>query len=163
MIRLYVDGIPAPQGSKTPIHRNGKTWMIEGGSVTGREKHKTWRLVVHNAARDYLMAHPAPPLDEPCSIRIAFRFPLPKTDQYRTLHASKPDLSKLMRSTEDALVTAGLLRDDSIICEASILKRYARGQDTPGATITIQPMGETETQLRDALKAAAKLARKGDR
>jgi crossover junction endodeoxyribonuclease RusA len=91
---------------------------------------------------------------------IVFRFPLPGSDKYRTLHCVKPDLSKIIRSTEDAVVDAGILRDDSLVCSVRADKFYCHGDATPGATIAIHELGDFETSNRARLKELAKEARR---
>jgi Holliday junction resolvase RusA-like endonuclease len=134
--------------------------MIEGGSKTGREKHANWRQDVMYAARDYICEHPMPPLDGPVQVTVVFRFPQLTGDKYRTMHSTKPDADKLLRATFDALVAAGMIVDDARITAGSWTKLYARPPMTPGATITVEPLGTTEASMREALKAAAKAARK---
>jgi len=51
--------------------------------------------------------------------------------------AKMPDLSKLVRATEDALTDAGLWRDDAQVVEISAMKYWADSRP-PGAVIVIQ-------------------------
>jgi hypothetical protein len=91
---------------------------------------------------------------------VSFYFPLPATDRYRTIHSTKPDCSKLIRSTEDALVDGGLLKDDSLIFQITATKMYAHGDQTVGAEISIDLYGAVESENRTALKAHAKEMRR---
>jgi crossover junction endodeoxyribonuclease RusA len=161
-IVLDVVGIPAPQGSKTGYYnpKIGRVMMVEG-KAGQRDRHKTWREGVAQACRDHVRENPMSVLDEPIAVNVLFRFALPKSDQYRTMHTGAPDIDKLLRSTFDALKLGGLIRDDSIIASVFSNKTYAHGDSSPGATITIMLMGEIETERRDVLKAQAKAARKG--
>jgi Holliday junction resolvase RusA-like endonuclease len=52
---------------------------------------------------------------------------------------SKPDATKLWRSTEDAM-TGVVFRDDSQIVQQSVGKRYCDGDQKPGALIEIASM-----------------------
>ena len=66
-----------------------------------------------------------------------------------------PDLSKLARSTEDALTAAGIWTDDARVVEYGLLaKRYpneGRGSlEAPGVLITIERM-----DMRDLYSEAA--------
>lgn len=152
-ITLTVVGLPAPQGSKTRMP-NGA--MVDGGSsATGRANLRAWRSSVKRAAQDWLATHPQAPLAEPLDLTITFWFPLPKSDPYRTLHATAPDASKLLRSTEDALVHGGLLADDRFVSDAVVRKRYAHGRPV-GADIEIRRNGHWEASCRDYLKRAAR-------
>lgn len=159
MIVLEVIGLPSPQGSKTAM----KGYVVEGSSDTGRANLKEWRRAVADAARKYLEGRPQAPLAEPLYAVVEFRFPLPASDRHRWRHATKPDLSKLIRSTEDALVHGGLLKDDSWIWKLDIEKRYAHGDETVGALIRIQPHGVAEREFREESKRRAADARKAAR
>lgn len=147
MIRLDVDGIPAPQGSKTKMP-NGA--MVEAGSKTGREKHRSWRAAVTEAGRAWVDEHQAEPLDGPITLHVEFRFPPTAGDPHRMRHQVKPDLSKLLRSTEDALVVARLIKDDARVWRVQMSKRYARPSETLGARIEIA----SDAELEDAHVAA---------
>jgi crossover junction endodeoxyribonuclease RusA len=160
MILLQVLGVPAPQGSKSAMMIGGHARVIEGTSDIGRAKFRSWRHGVKTAATDWLALNPQAPLNEPLYLHITFRLSLPASDAYRSRHWVKPDLSKLLRSTEDALVDAGLIRDDSLVCEAHINKRYCHGGDSPGATIRVVPLGALETMDRETLKESAQADRR---
>ena len=80
-------------------------------------------------------------------VRLQFWFTLPKPKsaprKRTTWPDRKPDLSKLIRSTEDALVDAGAIEDDARIIEILAVKNYP-GEATlaltvPGAIIMIWP------------------------
>jgi crossover junction endodeoxyribonuclease RusA len=128
---------PAPQGSKRHVG-NGR--MIESSSQV-----KPWRYLVQQAA----IATNQPTITGPVSLSCVFLFPRPKS-HYNTkgilkpsapnFHSVRPDGSKCLRSTEDALVDSGLLQDDARIAISSYTKRYTVGTEHPGAIITIIPL-----------------------
>lgn len=106
---------------------------------------KPWRYLVQQAA----VATGHPTITGPVSISCIFLFPRPKSHYNAkgilkpsapTYHSVKPDGSKCLRSTEDALVDSGLLQDDARIALASFTKRYVTPQEHPGAIITIVPL-----------------------
>jgi Holliday junction resolvase RusA-like endonuclease len=162
MIRLQVYGTPGPQGSKRHVG-NGR--MIESS-----KKVKPWRQDVKAAAEAFIATLPtwaniAPPakafriiptgeisclslpLDVPLRLRMVFTLPKPKSapKRRRTWPSAKPDVSKLARSTEDALVDAGLLRDDARIVDYARLAKVFPGEDpealaSPGVWIEIEVM-----------------------
>lgn len=119
MIAFDVYGEPAPQGSKRHVG-NGR--MIESSA-----KVKPWRQDVVAAARE-AMAGPNgwAALDGPLCIEMTFtlRKPASAPKKRTTYPDRKPDLSKLVRSTEDALVTAGLIADDARIVFMEARKVY---------------------------------------
>ena len=134
-ITFTVAGMPpAPQGSKRHVG-NGR--MIESSKNV-----KPWRYLVQQAA----VALQRPTFTGPISLSCVFIFPRPKS-HYNTKgtlkpsaprhHAVKPDGSKCLRSTEDALVDAGLIADDARIAISSYTKRYVSDGDHPGAIISI--------------------------
>lgn len=156
-MKLDVIGIAAPQGSKTRMP-NGA--MVDGTSATGRMKLVEWRRAVADAARAELAARPRPPFAGPTAITISFRFPTVASAPHRFWHATNPDTSKILRSTEDALVHAGLLSDDRILCKVSVTKRYVRDDELPGCTIEITSLVGDEEAIQDLRKQRARAQRR---
>lgn len=144
---VTVYGTPAPQGSKRHV---GRGVMVESS------KHlKPWRDAVRGEAADSRASWGiTAPLDAPLDAEMIFTFPRPRS-HYRTgrnahlLRASaparpggKPDLSKLARSTEDALKDAGVYKDDALIVEYRRLAKVYAGEDrdaldAPGVLIRV--------------------------
>jgi len=136
-----VTGIPGAQGSKKHV---GNGVMVESSA-----KVRPWRQDVVAAALEELgrvLGRPA--FMGPVGVDLTFRFTRPKS-HYGTgrnagvLKDSAPkfptsralgDADKLARSTLDALVTAGVLADDSLVVDLNVRKRYS---DTPGARIQV--------------------------
>lgn len=138
MLTFTVAGMaPAPQGSKRYV---GNGVMVESSKNV-----KPWRYLVQQAA----VATNHPTITGPVSLSIVFLFPRPKSHytpkgilrpSAPTYHCVRPDGSKILRSTEDALVDSGLVQDDARIALASFTKRYASDTEHPGAIITIIPL-----------------------
>ena len=135
-LTVWVDGIPAPQGSKTAIARGGRAHVIEGGSTTGRRKLKDWRAAVTTTLIPFAGTDP---IEGAVEIRIEFHMPMLKAKPRHTQHAVKPDIDKLLRSTFDAISDAGIWRDDSRV--AAVTASKCRSTRT-GALITIRPIEE---------------------
>ena len=144
-ITIIVYGAPAPQGSKRFVgvsKKTGRGIMIESSA-----RVRPWRQDVKAAARD---AHGgAPPMDGPVTVRMVFTLPKPASSpKKRRIYAKrKPDLSKLARSTEDALTDAGVLADDARIIEYARLAKVFPLEDpesleTPGVRIEIRTVVE---------------------
>lgn len=146
---LVVYGTPAPQGSKRFLGVKGGRGIL----VESSKKVKPWREAVKY---DALAArHGAPPIDEPIYVRMVFTFQRPAS-HYRTgknadllrsgvphRPCGAPDLSKLARSTEDALTDAGVWRDDARVVEYERLAKVYVGEDpealdAPGVKIIIR-------------------------
>lgn len=151
-ITFAVLGVPAPQGSKTPVMRGGKPALIEGGSSAGRSKHKAWREAVAWQAR---AAAPDKPLDGPLKLVVAFRMPMPASrpaaDRKRghLWHSVKPDIDKLIRSTLDGIADGGVIVGDSRI--AGVQASAIEVDSWTGAVIQV-------VSLRDIDATASRVA-----
>ena len=141
-ITITVYGSPAPQGSKRYVGvKNGRGIMVESS-----KKVRPWRNDVRDAA--LLVRNGAAPLDGALSVRMVFTLPKPASapKRRRLFAMRKPDLSKLARSTEDALVDAGIMADDARIIEYSRLAKVFPNEDpdaleAPGVRIEIYQVG----------------------
>lgn len=157
-IALTVYGLPAPQGSKS---FKGMTKGKDGKKprailVESSAKVKPWREDVRAAAADLLLrlacSRGVPqmqPLDGPLRVRMVFTLPKPASapKRRRTWPDRMPDLSKLIRSTEDALTSAGLWKDDARVVEYARAAKVYPGEDpealhAPGVRIVIECLGE---------------------
>lgn len=154
-ITITVHGLPAPQGSKRHVGR--------GVMVESSKKVKPWRqdvkhaaLAITEALTDWTV------LDGPLAVAMTFTFDRPK-GHYRTgrnAHllreaaptrpAGMPDLSKLVRSTEDAL-TGVVWKDDARVVEYVRLGKWYAETDAddvltvPGCVIHVWPLDEAVT------------------
>lgn len=139
VIVIKVYGNPGPQGSKSfKGMRGGHAIMVESS-----KKVRPWRQNV-KAAAEAVRAGSAP-LDGPLRLHMVFTLPKPVSAPKRriTWPMRTPDLSKLARSTEDALTDAGIWKDDARVVEYALLaKRYpgeGRGAlEAPGVWIEIE-------------------------
>lgn len=143
-VEFIVYGMPGPQGSKSYVgqSKSGRGLMIESS-----RKVKPWRQDVKAAARDWIQAHGGQwaPMDGPILARMVFTLPKPASapKRRRSWPCRKPDLSKLLRSTEDALTDAGLIRDDARIVDYGRVAKVFPGEDpealqSPGVRIVLQ-------------------------
>ena len=159
-LTIVVYGDPAPQGSKRYAghRRNRASGRISAVLLEQSKRVKPWRERVHTAALAALRDFPDwRPLDGPLAADMVFSVrtkPESKPVWWdRGLRwskylwwrpASSPDLSKLLRSTEDALTTARAWKDDARVVEYGQLAKYYAGDpshpdvlDQPGAIIRI--------------------------
>lgn len=145
MIEIIVYGIPAPQGSKkfVGMAKSGRGILVESS-----KKVRPWRQDVKAAALQ--MRGGAMPIDAPVSVRMVFTMPKPASapKTRRTYPMRMPDLSKLARSTEDALTDAGIWADDARVVEYERLAKVYPGEDpealeSPGVRIVIRLAGES--------------------
>lgn len=135
---IIVFGDPAPQGSKKFVGMAGGHGVL----VESSKRVKPWRQDIVKAAKEAMAGLAM--FDGPLQVKMVFTLPKPSSapKRKRTWPNKKPDVSKLARSTEDALVTAGTIRDDSRIVEYSRLAKVFPGEDpdalsSPGVLIEI--------------------------
>lgn len=158
-VTIIVHGRPAPQGSKRgyAIRKNG---VPTGRVAIVEQQHdrvRSWRQAVLGEADRLgfavLNETDGPgwlPLDGPLALVMTFYLPRPKS-HHRTgrnchllrrgaprLPGAAPDIDKLARATSDALTDAGIWRDDAQVTDCHLSKRYADGDQVPGALITIR-------------------------
>lgn len=146
-VRVFVAGLPAPQGSKRHVGR--------GVMVESSKRLKPWREDVRQGVLAVL--GDAPPLDGPCIVRLTFWLPRPKSHPKtrRTLPVTTPDLDKLARGVLDALTSAGAIRDDSIVVTLPLAEfyvhpeplRYPCEPTTPGVGIDANTLGQAYADL----------------
>jgi len=142
MISLTVYGTPAPQGSKRHV---GHGVMIESSKAV-----KPWREAVKWAVIEAGKPHVVGPVN----IWMTFTLMKPKSapKQRRTWPDRRPDLDKLVRSTLDGLVEAGIIEDDARVIHLTASKVFPSSKydcsehhalTSPGAMIQIEDLFET--------------------
>ena len=159
-LTIVVHGDPAPQGSKRYAghRRNARSGRVSAVLVEQSKRVKPWRERVHTAALAALRDYPGwQPLDGPLAADMIFSvrtkpeskpawWPklLPWSKRLWWRPASSPDLSKLLRSTEDALTTARAWKDDARVVEYGQLAKYYAADPShpdvlsePGAVIRL--------------------------
>jgi Holliday junction resolvase RusA-like endonuclease len=158
IIRFYVEGIPAPGGSKNAFalkkhgRYTGRVALVDAGG-TG---NKMWRAAVREAGMKAMAEAQLAPLEGPLQLTVHFWMPRPKwhytnvtkknpvralRSDVPTMHTFKPDVTKILRSTEDALTQVAWV-DDSQICAQTAFKSYSV---TPGAWIIIMQLNAFPT------------------
>lgn len=148
-LTFFVAGVPAPGGSKRAFA------IKKGGVYTGRtvvfddagKRNKDWRASVAHVAAMEMRAQESSGFPGGALI-VTFEFKMPRIKAHfrqskktgPTLredapiyHTTKPDTTKLVRSTEDAL-TGIAWGDDAQIAVQTASKTYG---DQPGCKITI--------------------------
>jgi len=130
-VAFTVYGTPAPQGSKRAL---GRGVMVESSA-----KVAPWRADVRQAAME---AYSGPPLSGPLSVVAVFTLSRPKSapKRRRVWPDKRPDPDKLIRSTLDAIGSAGTWGDDAQVVRLDARKLYTGDPgalDRPGATVTV--------------------------
>jgi Holliday junction resolvase RusA-like endonuclease len=148
IISFFVAGLPQPAGSKRAFA------LKKGGVYTGRvaisddnPKARGWKDTVAACAVEACKNY-ATLLDCPIRLTVEFRLARPQfhfgtgrnagilresSPKYPT---TRPDCTKMLRAVEDAL-TAVVWRDDSLIVDQVVTKRYA---EKPGAWVEIEAL-----------------------
>ena len=140
---VFVPGTPAPQGSKNGFAAatgkgaarvyTGKVLMSESS-----KKVKPWRKLVDAVCRQAWDGRDK--LDGPLVLEVEFvLLRLASTPKSRPSgpHTVYPDLSKLVRSTEDAITSAGVWADDARVVRTVSSKRRAELGEPTGARIRV--------------------------
>lgn len=160
---IVVYGNPAPQGSKRFL---GTTKLGRGIMAENSPGVASWRSDVATAARAAMDRERArlkgelerigatgelQPFTEAVVARMVFSFQRPASIKRgkRPFMTVAPDLSKLARSTEDALQASGVIRNDGLIVEYTRLAKVYCGEDpealeTPGAYIQLGALVDSE-------------------
>jgi Holliday junction resolvase RusA-like endonuclease len=145
-LTLIVRDTPRPGGSHTPFinRKTGKMFVAPANPNT-----KTWRDSVRAAAFEQYHGKPT---GFPLEVWYEFIFKRPQShfsaSKERKLkatapkfHLKKPDGTKLMRSTEDAL-TGIIWIDDALIVKSHPYKRYAIDDELEACRIEIRSLEE---------------------
>lgn len=130
--RIRVAGIPAPKGSVSafPIQRkSGKVGTV----VVHSARSKSWETLVRDQLPEGVR------LTGALEVKIIFFLPRPASIK-RAYPSVRPDLSKLIRSTEDAL--KGAIDDDARIVDLDVKKRYVKADGFVGALIRVKEKDE---------------------
>lgn len=148
ILTVVAYGTPGPQGSKAfkGMTKAGNALLVESS-----KKVKPWRKAVAEAANaacagaaEWLGLDGWVPLDGPLEVAMVFtlRKPLSAPKRTRTWPTRYPDVSKLCRSTEDALTAAGVWSDDARVVRYRDLAKVFPGEDPaalsgPGVVVRI--------------------------
>ncbi len=147
VLEVFVPGLAAPQGSKRYVG-NGR--MVESSKAV-----KPWREDVRAACiaawtcppsevcdrcRVVDEPHQRPPVNGAVRLVVEFVRKRPTSAPKRSTPpaTTMPDLSKLIRSTEDAMTSAGVWVDDARVVDIAATKRIAEIGETPGAHIRVE-------------------------
>ena len=160
-VQFRVVGTPRPGGSKKGFFNKALGRVMIVDACKG---NKTWRQDVKQAA--ILAVEPGAPLLDGClMLDVTFYLQRPQSHYGSGKNASQikdsatpfpnvmPDLTKLVRSTEDAL-TGILWVDDARITDQTPRKRFCVPGQPPGAEISIsvweREPGAVRPQFADA-------------
>lgn len=125
-ISFFVEGAPAPQGSKKAFLTNAGTISL----VESSSKVKPWRAAVASSAKEVAQTISWPRTSQAVGVTIFFYLPRPKSlPKKNHFHVKKPDLDKLIRSTLDGITdAASIWFDDSQVVVLNVQKHYSTDQ-----------------------------------
>lgn len=140
VIKVFVPGIPQPQGSK--VSRQGPHQQFPV-VLESNPKVEPWRQAIAKALGEHTLWFGE------IVVELVFKFPRPLSHygtgrnagklkdgkQYASM-ITKPDLDKLIRAVDDAC-THVLWHDDSQITEVRAAKFYVQPDEEPGVLITV--------------------------
>jgi len=128
IIQVFVPGIPQPQGSKNAFNRGKRAVLVETN-----KKLPAWRRLVTQRLEAANVSCQA--LQGAVLLEITFLMPKAKSNK-KNYPYQKPDLDKLIRAVGDSATSAGVISDDSQICEIFANKVWAASAADQGALIT---------------------------
>lgn len=146
ILNIFVPGIPKPKGS---LRHVGKGRLVE--QLAGSPD---WRSTVRHEAHRHVRC-----CTDPTCGYLKDRFPntaalgvnaqlyfakpksAPKTREIEPVTRSSGDIDKHARNLLDALVDAGVMRDDSQVVYLAVAKRYCGPGEVPGARIVVWETG----------------------
>lgn len=133
---LFVDGRPAPQGSKNAFVIGGKRAVM----VESSKYLPAWRADIILAVKKlFADSEDVSKFVEPVKVRMTFFLERPKQPKWKAYPGGKPDTDHLIRAVGDALKIGGLIEDDALIVKIQAEKVWC-GPTTkpePGATIEL--------------------------
>lgn len=135
---FFVEGRPAPQGSKNAYVIGKRAVMVEASKYL-----PDWRNAVILAAKSELMAgQDLTPFSEPVKLVVDFFIERPKSPKHKIYPGGKPDLDHLIRAIGDSLTQAGVLVDDALIVQVQA-RKFWTGSTTdtypvPGARVYLK-------------------------
>jgi crossover junction endodeoxyribonuclease RusA len=148
-ISFFVEGEPRPQGSKTPVVRGGRAFLIEGTGDAPR-KHRAWRDAVRKAAEDFAEEVLFETIDGPVEVKLQFLLERPASRSKNLVWADrKPDIDKLVRAILDSISgqEGPLLREDSRVVKLTAEKHYVAKDEKIGCWINVHELEQSDTQL----------------
>jgi crossover junction endodeoxyribonuclease RusA len=139
-LSFYAIGTPVGQPRPRACIRGRHAGMYDPGTADA------WKAAVSAASK---AAWDGRVFDGPIRLSLTIWMPRPKSHLRSNgevkptaprWHTSKPDLDNIEKAIKDAITTAGVWKDDCLVCSVRKTKRYADGQ--PGAEVRIEEIVE---------------------
>lgn len=140
-LTFTVPGVAQPKGSTRAFIPKGWARPI---ITSANPKGKAWQqLIAEHATRALAESRLQPFADGAVIIDAWFYFPRPQkflTKKYAGVdvpHTTKPDADKILRLAKDSLSKV-VYRDDAMVIDAYVHKRYCAAGELPRAVITVR-------------------------
>mgnify|MGYP003142668397 CR=1 FL=1 len=133
LYEFVVRSEPRPQPRPKAARIAGRIRIYTPGTAS------LYKAAVQSAAKEAINFG-STPIDSPVELSGEFVMRRPKRlrkSAVDEVHICKPDLDNLIKSTQDAIVDAGILRDDCLIFSVNMTKRYANEGEAPHTRIAI--------------------------
>lgn len=131
---VFVEGRPAPQGSKK---------FVGNGRFVETSKYlPAWRSAIVLAIKQQmLVTESIEPFSGPVRVDVTFYIERPKKPKY-AYPATTPDIDKLIRGCFDAVSASGLWADDQLVVDVHAREIWAgpTSYPSPGAKIFIEAL-----------------------
>lgn len=128
MILLTVKGTPRPQ----PRPRFVRGRVVSTADANARR----WKASVEAAARQAVKDHGQ--LSGPLSVSLGFEMPTQDKKRHGLPHTMRPDSDNLAKLVLDALMSAGLIGDDSAVSLLTVRKTWA-ASPLAGVSLAVEP------------------------
>lgn len=138
MIRVQVDGRPAPKGSRM----QGRTKLGKSYTYPASKYEAPWVKAVAEATRQ-TMRHRPPPLP-PYSVDLLFLISKAHDAKRAGPWPKRHDLDKLARAVIDGLTKGGAMEDDRHVVELHARKRWVQDAEVQGVVACVYPAAELE-------------------
>jgi Holliday junction resolvase RusA-like endonuclease len=133
MIRVFVPGIPRPQGSKNAYIRGGRAILVEANKYL-----PAWRQQITRAV-EMANSQSIDAMEGAIVLNVDFFMPKAKSNK-KDSPFQKPDLDKLIRAIMDSCTKAGAIRDDAQVCAIQATKAWEYEGQQPGVLIELYEM-----------------------
>ena len=125
----------------------GRPRFTRSGQVYAHPGSMRWEELAAIVLRSLIGT---PMHDQPLRLEVVAYFKRPanlcrkKDSAHRIPHAKKPDADNILKNAADALVRAGVVIDDSVICQMICTKYYAAKGQEPETVILLDSFHEQD-------------------
>ncbi len=113
--------------------------LTKAGRAYNPKSADFYKMHVGMAAKEAMKAAPTP-LSGPLELEVIFFMPRPMRMAKGAMnvpHVCRPDIDNLLKSTQDALQMASVVRDDAVFYSVTARKMYAEHGDPARAVVRI--------------------------